>query len=231
MCIVSGCTRELLYARFGLVAGLTILAEHGYLKTRILPEETQSTIDGRKKEGVQWEIFCSGVSREYNKIDTQAWRARVEEIMRMYTTRTTGSAIEVKESSILFRFARTDFEFGLLQAIELKDHLETSLSGSPLVVLQGKDYIEVRPMGLNKGEVVKKVRLKSLRSILFHSNERIYTYIMNFVQLIRQHQEHDNRVDFVLCVGDDSADESMFETLEKLVEMNELDGSKIDREV
>ena len=54
-----------------------------------------------------------------------------------------------------------------------------------VVVSMGKGYVEVRPKGVNKGAIVD------------HIISQLYT--------------HSGGVDFVLCIGDDSADEFMFQ--------------------
>ena len=80
----------------------------------------------------------------------------------MYAIRTNGAHVFCKESAILFRYAKANAEYGSIQAAELKEHLEGMLLGWPFSVLQGKDYIEVRPKGLNKGFVVRKVGFYSM---------------------------------------------------------------------
>lgn len=57
----------------------------------------------------------------------------------------------------------------------------------PLNVIQGKDYIEVRPTNIGKGRTIAKL-LDTMKS-------------------------EGSPADFVLCIGDDVADELMFEHL------------------
>lgn len=66
----------------------------------------------------------------------------------------------------------------------------------PLNVIQGKDYIEVRPASVGKGRVIGNI-LSTMR-------------------------EEGNSAEFVLCIGDDVADELMFEQLNDMVARNEL---------
>lgn len=63
--------------------------------------------------------------------------------------------------------------------------------GWPLDVIQGKDYIEVRPEGVGKGKVIEHILTKM--------------------------RVDGNPADFVLCLGDDIADELMFEKLNEMV--------------
>ena len=68
-------------------------------------------------------------------------------------------------------------------------------------VIQGKDYIEVRPNGLGKGEIVK--------------------------HLLKKMRVDGNPADFVLCIGDDVADELMFDEVAKMVTHDELPRGKV----
>lgn len=63
-------------------------------------------------------------------------------------------------------------------------------------MIQGKDYIEIRPEGVGKGKVIRHI-LSKMRA-------------------------EGNPADFVLCVGDDVADELMFEALDDMVTKGEV---------
>ena len=75
--------------------------------------------------------------------------------MQIYTMRATGSYIDVKGSAIIWRFQDTDKDFGNMQAKELKDHLAVVLKRFPQ--LSGKETVEVRPEGVDKGEIVMQI--------------------------------------------------------------------------
>jgi len=75
-----------------------------------------------------------------------------------------------------------------LQVKELHQHLQGVLSNYPVEVTVGKGYLEVHPSGINKGVMLDHV--------------------------ISQLYSHSGGVDFVLCIGDDSADEYMFGALQ-----------------
>uniref|UniRef100_K3WLM1 Trehalose 6-phosphate phosphatase n=1 Tax=Globisporangium ultimum (strain ATCC 200006 / CBS 805.95 / DAOM BR144) TaxID=431595 RepID=K3WLM1_GLOUD len=119
----------------------------------------------------------------------------------MYVDRTNGSSLELRKSAVLFRYGKSDFEFGALQAAELKEHLEGVFQGWPLDVIQGKDYIEVRPEGVGKGKVIE--------------------HILDKMRI------DGNPADFVLCIGDDVADELMFEKLNEMIANTELPREKV----
>jgi len=113
-----------------------------------------------------------------------SWKNDVIEIFTYYTERTQGSFIEHKRSSLTWHYRMADPEFGAFQAKECQNHLENAvLSKLPVEILVGKKNLEVRPMIVNKGEIVKR--------------------------LLSQHPE----VEFVLCAGDDKTDEDMFRDL------------------
>ncbi|KAK4518855.1 copper-binding transcription factor [Mucor velutinosus] len=113
-----------------------------------------------------------------------SWKKDVTEIFDYYTERTEGSFVEHKKSSITWHYRMADEEYGLFQAKECQNHLESSVvSKMPVEILVGKKNLEVRPMMINKGEIVKKILAQSPES------------------------------DFIVCAGDDKTDEDMFRTL------------------
>uniref|UniRef100_H3GDY3 Uncharacterized protein n=1 Tax=Phytophthora ramorum TaxID=164328 RepID=H3GDY3_PHYRM len=77
-----------------------------------------------------------------------------------------------------------------------KDPRNTVFIGWPLNIIQGKDYIEVRPEGVGKGKIVG--------------------------HLLNKMRVDGNPADFVLCIGDDVADELMFDQLKKMAEHSEI---------
>ena len=79
-----------------------------------------------------------------------------------------------------------------MQAIELEDQLQSALEMFDVEVLKGRDYVQVRPRNVNKGVFVREVL-----ELLNHSSE--------------------SAVDFVLCMGDDTTDEAMFEAAQEYV--------------
>ncbi|EEB87393.1 hypothetical protein MPER_15264, partial [Moniliophthora perniciosa FA553] len=109
------------------------------------------------------------------------WMKEVGEVFRYYTERTTGSHIEIKKSSITWHYRGADPEWGQFQCRQCQDLLENNLAHKrPIEVLVGKKNLEVRPLAVNKGEIVKR--------ILYHNPD----------------------AEFVFCAGDDKTDEDMF---------------------
>ncbi|KAF9289759.1 threalose-6-phosphate phosphatase [Mortierella alpina] len=160
--VISGRDQKVLEEWLGDVENLGFSAEHGSFMRQ----------PGSKK----WVNLTESLD--------MSWKNDVIEIFTYYTERTQGSFIEHKRSSLTWHYRMADPEFGAFQAKECQNHLENAvLSKLPVEILVGKKNLEVRPMIVNKGEIVKR--------------------------LLSQHPE----VEFVLCAGDDKTDEDMFRAL------------------
>lgn len=163
--IVSGKDRKTLTEWFSSCEKLGVAAEHGYFL--------------RENRDADWET-CVAVPDFY-------WKQIAEPVMKLYTETTDGSAIETKESALVWNYQYADPDFGSTQAKELLDHLESVLANEPVSVKSGQHIVEVKPQGVNKGLVA----------------ERLLTVM----------QQRGMLPDFVLCVGDDRSDEDMFEVI------------------
>lgn len=163
--IVSARSRKTLGEWFSPCENLGIAAEHGYFL--------------RLKRDVEWET-CVPVAE-------CSWKQIAEPVMKLYTETTDGSTIEDKETSLVWSYEDADPDFGSCQAKELLDHLESVLANEPVTVKSGQNTVEVKPQGVSKGLVAKR-----LLSIM---------------------QEKGPSPDFVLCIGDDRSDEDMFEVI------------------
>ena len=117
-----------------------------------------------------------------------SWKPTTAAILEAYTTRTNGAVIQDKGSALVWKYDDVDPEFASMQVKELHQHLQGVLSNARVEVTVGKGYLEVRPSGINKGVMLDHV--------------------------ISQLYSHSGGVDFVLCIGDDSADEYMFDALQ-----------------
>ncbi|ORX80015.1 hypothetical protein K493DRAFT_211498 [Basidiobolus meristosporus CBS 931.73] len=115
-----------------------------------------------------------------------SWKNDVLAIFTYYTERTQGSFIEHKLCSLTWHYRMADPEYGSFQAKECQNHLENAVvSKLPVEILVGKKNLEVRPVSINKGEIVKRL-VKATTDC-----------------------------DFVFCAGDDKTDEDMFRALRK----------------
>lgn len=73
------------------------------------------------------------------------WKQIAKPVMKLYTETTDGSAIETKESSLVWNYRDADPDFGFCQAKELLDHLESVLANEPVLVKSGQHIVEVKP--------------------------------------------------------------------------------------
>ncbi|EKM75349.1 hypothetical protein AGABI1DRAFT_46667 [Agaricus bisporus var. burnettii JB137-S8] len=113
-----------------------------------------------------------------------SWIPEVEKIFRYYTERTQGSHVEMKKTSITWHYRSSDPEWGQFQCRQCQDLLENNLAKKrPIEVMVGKKNLEVRPIAVNKGEIVKR--------ILYLNPD----------------------TEFIFCAGDDKTDEDMFRAL------------------
>ncbi|KAG2708277.1 hypothetical protein I3843_05G167300 [Carya illinoinensis] len=166
--IVSARSRKTLSEWFSPCENLGIAAEHGYFLSGI-----------RLKRDAEWER-CVPVA-------DCSWKQIAEPVMKLYTETTDGSTIDDRETALVWCYEDADPDFGSCQAKELLDHLESVLANEPVTVKSGQNTVEVKPQGVSKGLVAKR-----LLSIM---------------------QEKRMSPDFVLCIGDDRSDEDMFEVI------------------
>lgn len=116
-----------------------------------------------------------------------SWRDEVLRIFTHYTERTQGSFVETKKIALTWHYRRADPEYGAYQAHECHRELEEKVAKRwDVEVMTGKANLEVRPRFVNKGEIAKK--------------------------LIDRYGEA-QRLDFVLCLGDDFTDEGTSSSL------------------
>ncbi|MBA0737113.1 hypothetical protein Gogos_010589, partial [Gossypium gossypioides] len=163
--LVSAKDRKTLTEWFSCCEKLGIAAENGYFI--------------RTKHDADWETCIS--------VPDFDWKQIAEPVMKLYTETTDGSAIETKESSLLWNYRDADPDFGFCQAKELLDHLESVLANEPVLVKSGQHIVEVKPQGVNKGLVAE--------------------------HLLVTMKQKGMLPDFVLCIGDDRSDEDMFEVI------------------
>ena len=167
--IVSGRPRDVIARWFGDLP-ISLWAEHGFW----------------------WRAFDAQLPR-HGKPHAGSWRAagrvpvqaleRTKGLLERFTRVTPGSFIEQKSASLAWHFRRAQPRVDRAQAREYLETLEHALADSPLEVLSGKKVIEVRPRGVNKAEVGRRV-LKARR-----------------------------RAAPIVAIGDDETDEDMFAAL------------------
>ncbi|CAO1620800.1 unnamed protein product [Jaminaea pallidilutea] len=157
--IISGRDGRFLSKHLGHLTNMGFSAEHGgYIKEAGSDEWQNMTKD-----------FDMG------------WMSDVRKVFEYYTERTSGSSIEMKKSSITWHYRNADPDYGAFQAKECQAHLDNFAAQEKFAieVMVGKKNLEVRPLAVNKGEIVKRI---------------VY--------------EHPD-AEFVFCAGDDRTDEDM----------------------
>jgi hypothetical protein len=114
--------------------------------------------------------------------------------MDIFVRNTNNSAVEVCEQSLRWQYGEADPEFGHMQSKELEETLQEMSLRNDVCVTRGSNrsqkYIEARSKGVSKA-----VFLGSLLQTLWSM---------------------DVDIDFVLAVGDDESDESLFEAANQL---------------
>lgn len=131
--IVSGRPRETLESWMGDLAA-SLWAEHGLWH--------------RPRPGHPWEAEATVVFD---------WIATVYPLMEQFTACTPGAFIEVKSASLAWHYRRAPSEFGARQAQTLRVRLEETLADRSLDILAGKKVIEVRPRGVSKALVTRRI--------------------------------------------------------------------------
>jgi trehalose 6-phosphate synthase/phosphatase len=156
--LVSGRPRETLERWFGSLP-IHLHAEHGYWS---------------RQPGARWSKL---------PITAGGWRDRAHRLLREFAERTPGSLVESKAVGLAWHYRMTDPEFGARQANELRVHLAELFSNAPVEVLTGERVIELRPHGVNKGVVARRVAMAASADAL------------------------------LMAMGDDATDEDLFEGL------------------
>ncbi|KAL5201883.1 hypothetical protein ABZP36_036237 [Zizania latifolia] len=173
--LVSAKKRSTLDEWFSPCENIGLAGEHGYFL--------------RLRRDAEWET-CVPVT-------DCSWKQIAEPVMKTYTETTDGSTIEDKETAIVWSYEDADPDFGSCQAKELHDHLESVLANEPVTVKAGLNHVEVKPQGVSKGLVAKR--------------------------LLSTMEENGLLPDFVLCIGDDRSDDDMFEVISTAANRLSLD--------
>ncbi|ORX94443.1 hypothetical protein K493DRAFT_221227 [Basidiobolus meristosporus CBS 931.73] len=165
--VISGRDQEFLDQWLGQIPNLGFSAEHGCFIKYPHPKNENPWIN---------------LAAEFDF----SWKKDVVDIFNYYTERTPGSFVEHKLCAVTWHYRMADPEYGMFQAKECRNHLEDAIvSKKPVEILVGKKNLEVRPVELNKGEIVKKLVAAT------------------------------ENCEFVFCAGDDKTDEDMFRALRK----------------
>jgi trehalose 6-phosphate synthase/phosphatase len=131
--VVSGRRRDTLERWLGdLPIGLH--AEHGYWS--------------RMGRGQPW------VPRDRASV---TWMPVVRQLLDEATAATPGTLVETKTVSLAWHWRMAEPELGAERAEQLWRGLERATSGEPVSLLRGEKVIEVRPQGVDKGDVARRI--------------------------------------------------------------------------
>ncbi|MFN8416354.1 MAG: bifunctional alpha,alpha-trehalose-phosphate synthase (UDP-forming)/trehalose-phosphatase [Cytophagaceae bacterium] len=155
--IISGRDKTFLEQLFGNKYILS--AEHGaYLKLPNLAWETQHDLSNE-------------------------WMPEFMNIIQSFVQRTPGSSLEIKETTLVWHYRKSQAELAESRKKELMETIQSHLTPiSRLTIMEGDKIIELKPSYMNKGTV---------------ANHLVELY----------------QPDFILSMGDDTTDEDMFAAL------------------
>lgn len=175
--IISGRGRNHMKKKFGHIQNIFIVAENGYYYSwsALKPIEFHKLMD----------------------IKDWGWKDTVLDIIKSYQERTDGSIISVKDASIRLYFKDVDADFAIKESNELVAHLHTILEYLPLDIVHLKDYVEVKPAGVDKGGFTK--------------------------ELLKMVTKRKGPIDFILCIGDSETDELMFKEIKEFSQQSSLE--------
>lgn len=173
-------------------------------KTRAKQATLETT--GTAQKGSSQSIIALSNDTSINSESTAPdWKSQVLPVMQHFAERTPGVVIEEGDASLTWSFVDADTDFGRWQARDLYKNLESFLlqrQNIDFVMDEGRRrWIKVRPHGVDKTLAV----IKTLEYIRDSSNSKDW-------QSDATAEENSTKfIDFVLCIGDDRADEDMFE--------------------
>ncbi|MBN1392129.1 MAG: bifunctional alpha,alpha-trehalose-phosphate synthase (UDP-forming)/trehalose-phosphatase [Sedimentisphaerales bacterium] len=83
------------------------------------------------------------------------WKQTIRPILELYTDRTPGSFVEEKDFSLVWHFRKSDPELAYLRKQELKGAVVSLTANLDIGVFEGSKILEVKNIGINKGQVAK----------------------------------------------------------------------------
>lgn len=191
--IISGRDQEFLQQHLGHISELGFSAEHGSFMRH--PGETE------------WENLAE-------KFD-MGWQSEVMQVFQSFTDKVPGSFIERKRCALTWHYRLADPEQGLHMARECQKELESTVARKwDVDVMTGKANLEVRPTFINKGEIAKRL-VTSYNTDMSHVPGSP-TAPPPGGEVDFESAGSSNKVEFVLCMGDDFTDEDMFRALNGL---------------
>ena len=181
---------------------------HLYIISNLKKEELNDIENNIKEIGIGAESGYYYKSPNNNYYETLMeirdwnWKEKVIKLFSSFIEKTEGSKIIEKDSSIIWNYKNCDTYFGHLQANELLCHLNNIFEGKKLDIINGNDYVEVKPKNLNKGFFISQILKKE------------------FLQ--------ERNIDMIFTLGDDIDCEDMFKYLNSIeIQFNKI-GKKVE---
>eukprot|EP01029_Cantina_marsupialis_P020994 TRINITY_DN498563_c0_g1_i1.p1 TRINITY_DN498563_c0_g1~~TRINITY_DN498563_c0_g1_i1.p1 ORF type:complete len:683 (+),score=209.60 TRINITY_DN498563_c0_g1_i1:47-2050(+) len=204
--VVSGISSQQLEKNLGKIKNITLVAQGGAkvscsqkLKKAFNDEEMKCEICAHRNASNGQADIHNGIphihsvkrrthhaEREWIENVPPEWETAKNmayDIMERYRWRTNGSHVRKYEGGVVFNFRLADPEYGVIMSRQLIVELREKMTGLPVQVISKKQSVEVINSGINKA-----------------------TFLPHLLQTI-------SGADFILCVGDDAADEVMFSCL------------------
>lgn len=101
----------------------------------------------RKAPSSQWQSLNSNADH--------SWKKPVQDIFKLYEGSTPGSAIEEKQSSIVWHYRQCEPVYAKWKANQLVHDIYDMLGNSPVEIHHGKRIVEVSSIHVNKGRAVE----------------------------------------------------------------------------
>lgn len=88
---------------------------------------------------------------------TSEWKEQLRPLLEMFVTRCVGSFIEEKENTLAWHYRNTHPDLGFIRSRELRNSLLQLITNTPLQVIDGNKVLEIRLIGIDKGNTVKRI--------------------------------------------------------------------------
>lgn len=141
-----------------------------------------------------YEYRALGTWRQMFKLSSRGWLQILHTVMQEYCDNVDGSTVETRNSTIVWNYKNAELEHGQMCAKEMYLQIKHLIgdNNAPIEIVQGNGFLEVKPKQLKKTTLLN-IFLKELI------------------------EEKFSKVDFLLYIGADSADEPVFEQLRTLL--------------
>lgn len=181
--------------------------------------------DGKRRGSAQSIISLNNDTSQSADSAVRQWKDQVLPVMQHFAERTPGVVLEEGDATLTWHYVDADTDFGRWQARDLYKHLESFLLQRLNIDLMSDEgrrrWIKVRPQGVDKTQAVV----------------RTLEHIRDFPETQRPGPDMDiddestPYIDFVLCIGDDRADEGMFEFFHEEQQLEKLGVHSISKRI